>query len=272
MLPPDYDEATTKTIAAYDAEGNVQQLDAKVPPKQAVVVVGANERATMENGLLNIEGIDVPCVMMQERYPNARVSNCSTIDDGGGGGGGYTPPPPPPPTPGGCYFQDGKWLYLSGIKFTDIGRYEGWPAGAPEIDVRVYAPSKSKGFAELGELRYIDDLEPRERRDINDRWWDPNKSIVVWHQADYGKSLMFHFVEDDAEIFIRPKEVEIGGSFKVKLPLVGEASLSLKVKFDIGTMDEPIGNIIVDQCEAPPHNYDGMFYDAGAGFRFKLRN
>ena len=42
--PEGVDDTTLETITAYDATGKVYQLDAQVPPKQPVIVLGVNER------------------------------------------------------------------------------------------------------------------------------------------------------------------------------------------------------------------------------------
>ena len=50
--PEGVDDTTLETITAYDATGKVYQLDAQVPPKQPVIVLGVNERTDDTGALL----------------------------------------------------------------------------------------------------------------------------------------------------------------------------------------------------------------------------
>ncbi len=50
-FPEGVDDTKLKTITAFDAAGNPQLLDAQVPPKRPVIVLGLNER-TDEKGIL----------------------------------------------------------------------------------------------------------------------------------------------------------------------------------------------------------------------------
>ncbi len=104
----------------------------------------------------------------------------------------------------GCHYQDDAYLSINGMKFTDNwgSKYEGWPAGAPEIDVRVFAPSSTTNFSSLGEIRFIDNAEPNRRRDINNNWWGQQFTVVYWDKESYSETLLFDFTEDDDQIFV----------------------------------------------------------------------
>lgn len=155
------------------------------------------------------------------------------------------------------------------MKFTGnwSGTYEGWPAGAPEIDVRVFSPSTASNFKDLGEIRFIDNMEPGRKADIDHRWWANTISIVPWDKSIYTETLMFDFTEDDYQPAPQFEEITIGGKFKV----FGQ-DIDLSVKFSIKTVDEHIGKMTVNQCAAPPRNDDGEYYDVNQYFRFKVAN
>ncbi|MEV4383287.1 DUF3103 family protein [Streptosporangium sp. NPDC049644] len=50
MFTPSKDEKFVRTVTAYDSAGRTHELDARRAPKQAVLVVGLNERKTAELG------------------------------------------------------------------------------------------------------------------------------------------------------------------------------------------------------------------------------
>lgn len=52
FLPEGIDDTELQTITAYDAQGNPTLLDAKVPPKNPVIVLGMNERTDDSGNLL----------------------------------------------------------------------------------------------------------------------------------------------------------------------------------------------------------------------------
>ncbi len=160
-------------------------------------------------------------------------------------------------------------MYLYSMKFTGNwgAHYEGWPAGTPEIDVRVFAPTAVSNFNSLGEVRFIDNLEPRKRNDIGEKWWVCNQSVLYWDKNVYTQTLIFDFTEDDDQVFVQLEEVNVGGSFKVSDSL----TLNLSIKFSIKTMDEHIGKLTVDQCATPPRSDDG-YYDVNQYFYFELVN
>lgn len=54
-MPAGVDDTTLKTVTAYDSAGNATELDAQVPPKVPVIVLGQNERTDDEGQLLQTQ-------------------------------------------------------------------------------------------------------------------------------------------------------------------------------------------------------------------------
>ncbi len=260
IMDADYDEATTMQVRAYDSDGNLHMLDAINAPDFPVVVISQNERlvpVAKENGLPD-NMLSIPCSShinemtpyfstdQHDYYIKKYINNCG----GSGGGSGSTP----------TCFKDKTWLYLTGMYFTKKGlnKYEGWPAGAPEIDVRVLIPNKDD-FSKLTEVRFIDDLEPNKRKDIKNKWWSVppsqggNPSLVYWDESLWGETIMMDFVEDDFEAGVKLEEIKIGGEFGI--PKVGK--ITLEYKFKINPKDEHMGKMLVNRCANPPSNIGG---------------
>lgn len=212
VLPQDYQEGVTKTITAFDAEGREYEIDAEKQPENLVIVISHNERliavpkgANPERGRTKSE-----CLLLyfssstHDYYRNDYTSsNC-----GGGGGGGFWGD-----SGGGgtelCLRTDGSYEFLRGLYLSQqaLDRFEGWPAGAPEIHPRVFFPVSST----ILDHRNMNVMEPRRRNDIRDQWWDRNNSIAVWDRSQRGSTWAFTFIEDDAELFIQLKEITVSG-------------------------------------------------------------
>ncbi len=244
----DYDEASTKEIKAFDKDGKIHWIDATKEPTVPVVVIGMNER-----------------VVIDEKGSFSLKHNQARFEPGNKSSGGRTAGI----LSDNCYFQDKAWIYIYSMKFTGNwgAKYEGWPAGAPEIDVRVFSPKSTNNFADLQEVRKLNDLEPNKRSDINEKWWICNQSIIAWDKALYGQTLLFDFTEDDAEA-ASDKPITIAAKFKISDIL----SIDLSTSFQIKTVDEHIGTMPVYQCAAPPKSDDGYYYDVNQYFYFELIN
>lgn len=254
VLPQDYQEGVTKTITAFDAEGREYEIDAEKQPENLVIVISHNERliavpkgANPERGRTKSE-----CLLLyfssstHDYYLNDYTSsNC-----GGGGGGGFWGD-----SGGGsggssiCHRVQGNWEFLRGIYFKQSAwsKYEPWIAGAPEIDVRVYAPSSSLNFQALGSPVFLPGLEPNRRKDIDEKWWDPNISLLAWNTSTYGSTLLYSFIEDDAELFAQLKTITVSAPFNV-----AGVPITLSATFEIDTKDEDMGHKPVDFCPQPP--------------------
>ena len=283
VLPEGYDDQKTTHIKAFDADGKAYWLDAQNEPTEPVIVVGWNERLKTEEKFnayrqkRDIVPID-ECDQFMERtkpyytsvnnnryYLILPCDNDGGSTGGGGGGTGGGGPAGGDPNPN-CYRPVDKVEKLSGMHFTAAGLnyYEGWPAGAPEVDVRIFVGDIDHNFTKEKEIRFYDNLEPDKRKDIKDKWWNPGyKSLFMWDEEKVGSMFLVHFVEDDQQIKILNREVTIPIKF---IPFV---NVSVTIKID--SKDEEIGYMIVDQCVAPPDSRDGReSYNINQYFAFSL--
>lgn len=145
--------------------------------------------------------------------------------------------------------------------------------GAPEIWLKVYAPANGTNFSSLGEIRdlgHSGDWEPSVRSKINGgQWWRVQQSIAYWESGTLGGTLSFSFMEVDWGDF--SQDINIGGSFKVTLPGIGESTKNLSTTFKIRNHDDHIGSILVDQYACPPMNWtDFWYYDVSPHFQMTL--
>lgn len=270
VMPADFQEGVTKTITAFDAAGREYEIDAEKQPENLVMVISHNERLiAVPKGTMPERGrTKSECILLyfssatHDYYLNDNTSmGCGGGgggwgDGGGGSGGGGTPL---------CLRTDGTYEFLRGLYLSQqaLNRFEGWPAGAPEIHPRVFFPISNTVLDE----RNMNVMEPSRRNHIKDQWWDRNNSIAIWDRSQRGSTWAFTFIEDDAEPFIQLKEINVSGKFK--LPGGGEATLS--AKFNVGTLDEDMGNYFVDFCPNPPRTIAGsQCYDPSDGFYFRL--
>lgn len=171
--------------------------------------------------------------------------NCS--DGGGGGGGGGNPPHPqyvgtgqdgrlptlihsqmgtvvsPPPNgtfnrlaPVGTfngtvvYRKDFKHEKMREIRCDDIGKIEGWPAGAPEIRMHVFEQNVLNPSENL--QIYKEEFEPRKRKDIKDKWWDAEGvTMHLWDYQGTGTKASFGYYEYDPVLIPNEALAQIGG-------------------------------------------------------------
>jgi Protein of unknown function (DUF3103) len=259
------DESKLKLIKAFDKHGKIHMLDAQKAPDFPVVVVGFNERNEVVGGKVTMKkGLVLP----KSEGDKMQTENYEVIYDGGGEGGGGTGTGGGG-TGGGCTYGDNQWLYLKGMSSPDISQYESWWKGAPEITMQVFTPGSETNFTSLGKIRQIDEMEPGSRSDINNNnWWGVNYSVVYWNTSTIAKTLAFHFYEVDGGI--PTTEINIGGSFKVNIPGIGEVSRTLGIKVNINDADDEIGQMLVDKCGPAPQANNG--YDVGSAFNFRLGN
>ncbi len=275
VLPVDYDEATTKTIPAYDYMGNKYEIDAINKPNEPIIVISLNERVDMDkNGryYYSVSKEAVPENILDLKKYEIDIVAPLPVD--------VDPPTPPSPTPPGSnspcagpnpYRINGNKAYLKNIWIAGhlVGKIEGWPAGDLELDIRVFAIDKTINFNAITEVYSVRN-EILNRHNVQYTWnVSKNLGIVDWDNTRYGQTLNFYFVENDREIFGEnsTKEVTFGGSYKID----ANSSVTASIKFNIGKMDEEIGGRTVDQFPVPPQFRNGKcFYDVGSEFGFVL--
>lgn len=223
IKPTGYDDQKTEKVKAYDYQGNVHWLDANEEPEVPVIVVGLNERMTVnEMGNLtfrdgfNPNDLIDPSKVVEDGPNHDFEVPCPECNDGenNGGGGG-----------GGGSSGDTNWCrenqsreYLKAINCKDIGAYEDWVAGAPEIRVKIFTPIF--GVNSLQEVVNIL-IEPSKRADVNDQWWYCNKMLHYWDVEQNGYNAIFYFDEEDEDLNIGNTVKSIVGAAIQLLPKAG---------------------------------------------------
>ncbi len=118
-IPASFDEKTFKYVKAYDSEGNVYALPLDRAPERPVIVLGSCER------------MDI-------------VKNIAP-GDGGGSGGSYP--------------SYKKGIFLEKLKFTDLGYYESWIAGKPEIEAYIFNQNTNMAIGSFVDKPYRDQVD-----------------------------------------------------------------------------------------------------------------
>lgn len=239
-FPDIQDESKLDRVKAYNSSGKEVWIDAKNLPEQPIIVIGINERTQVGGDGKVVLRKDIAQV---SRDASGRISTVQPQNTAKAR------------SAAGCTYADGQYIYAKYFFSDDVGRWESRLKGLPEITMRVYAPSNSTNFSSLGEIRNVSQMEEPAIRHA-ERWYGPltyapsGTSIVAWSNSVYGKTLLFNFVEVDGGS--STVAVTIGAGFKVTIPGIGEATRNLSVTFDIANNDENIGQLAVDQCQAPP--------------------
>ncbi|HET9571351.1 MAG TPA: hypothetical protein VFP20_08105 [Bacteroidales bacterium] len=130
--------------------------------------------------------------------------------------------------------SDNEWLKIKRMKFSSsaLKAVEGWISGAPEIRLRVV--QGSVGGATNVYTSGI--LEPNNRGDINDVWWNREVSIFAWSTSIYGTVLTFDWREED---WLERVDFPLTGSYEDK-----ESGGAVKVGGSIMIKNDPGGDVI----------------------------
>lgn len=268
VIPLNFDEKKMKSIRAYDSSGNLHVIDTRNEPNYPVVVVGLNERVTFDiNGNI-INTFQGPISMDDEPLDDEPCVECDDpcIDcEPIGGGGGTSPGSGIPP----CTYparDNLKYEYLSGMKMVNIGQWESWVSGAPEIEVRVYVP-QGTNFNQLGNIFTANYLEPNKRADIDNKWWNRNDPMFFWDNNVFGQTALISFIEHDPSP-LNIRTITLGGSFGVEIFGVG-TTIDLEVVFNLEDLDDVIGHTTINQFACPPEVDSRRHYAIG-DFKFSL--
>lgn len=107
------------------------------------------------------------------------------------------------------YRKNYKHEKMRQIRCDDIGKIEGWPAGAPEIRMHVFEQNVLNPSENLQIFK--EEFEPGKRKDIKDKWW--NAGDVTMHLWDYtgtGTKVSFGYYEYDPVLIPNEALVAIG--------------------------------------------------------------
>lgn len=172
-MPPGLDDDELIEVPAFDAQGRLHMLDARVEPTMPVVVVSLNERID-DLGFVSAFQEALPC------DPTTAIDTC---DDGGGGGGGGT-------IGGGTSICDprthssGDKEILYQIKVNND--HEPWTRGDPEI-YASYAFAGTSGVRGRFNMSNVDD---------EGSWYTINGHLFYW-QSFYGNVFVNAIWESD---------------------------------------------------------------------------
>lgn len=130
--------------------------------------------------------------------------------------------------------SDNEWLKIKRMKFSTsaLRAVEGWISGAPEIRLRVV--QGSEGGATNVYTSGL--LEPNNRGDICDQWWNKEVTIFAWSTNVYGTVLTFDWREED---WLQHVDFPLTGSYEDK-----QSGGTVKVGGSILIKNDPGGDVI----------------------------
>jgi hypothetical protein len=179
-----YDEATTMFVPVVDDNGNtISQLDAQIEPQYPVVIVSENERT-----LVTPDG-DVVLSEPESAYDGIsyfvlQPDSLLPID----------------PNQSLQWFrQNYKYESVYALRYDDLGKVEGWPAGGPETRIFTYNADDPQGISYKKD-GWDHGAKWAKRKNIKDKWFvfetDPvNCHLWRWNQT--GTTIKYAFYEED---------------------------------------------------------------------------
>ena len=205
-----YDEQTTKYVASYNQDGQLIALDAQNEPDVPVVVLSLNE-STDDSGRL---------VHFVTEESNNTALDLRVRYDGGN-------------------------ERVTEIQISNLGTYEGWLKGKPEI--RLVVRSAGDDFD--------DDLarpfwKPK-RKDAKNGF-STNVSIAGWDRAFYGNALLYTWVEEDGG---SPTTIPITASYTT-ISNGTTQTYSVNTAIPVGNNDKEMAYRAISFTEAEPYDYD----------------
>ncbi|NLD94913.1 MAG: hypothetical protein GX639_19840, partial [Fibrobacter sp.] len=145
--------------------------------------------------------------------------------------------------------NDGESLKVKRMKFTAsaLNQVEGWHRGAPELRLRVVKGSETgTSYIFTSGL-----MEPGDRDDIKDNWWNYQFTICPWWTSTYGTVLTFDWQEEDN---IKGAKFTLSGSFEAKAE-GGAIKAGGSVEFNVST-NGSVGNTNVFWWDSKYKEYD----------------
>ena len=266
VLTSDYNEQTSEKIRAYDSDGRLHLIDAKIEPDFPVVFVRLNERLIPINKIK--DGLRYRSKYSIAENVGAHISAKIEEDD-------PLPPPPPPPPSGGSSCDRSGSEYMVSLKFAsmaDLTNAEGYANDGPEFQLYIWSFDKAvkdgrdnatwhdfKAFAATrNQVVYTTNLGLTRKP----QWWTRNLKLFDW-DADMAKGyvgdeLEYYWVESDAGDVIDAIDLALKGVLNVTIPGIGsvgrEGSITVKQKFARG--DVKLGTSRINLCDREPESYD----------------
>jgi hypothetical protein len=107
------------------------------------------------------------------------------------------------------YRKNHKHEKMRQIRCDNIGKIEGWPAGAPEIRVHVFEQNILNPSENLQIFK--EQFHPDKRKDINGKWWDAEGvGLHLWDYTGTGTKVSFGYYEYDPVLIPNEALVAIG--------------------------------------------------------------
>lgn len=146
-------------LQAFDTNGQLVRLSLASPPPQPVIVLVPVERLS----LFGVDGLSMAAGAVAFTSEECSPHQPGCEDEPG--------PWVPGTDPGTCRgVRDEEQLLMCRIEIDNIGQYEGWPRGNPEIAIKVVAQDSSgKYLATIG-CANEDEMAPRFFNQDTDLW------------------------------------------------------------------------------------------------------
>lgn len=169
----DLEKEKIYTLTAYDADGNMYEVDAETAKKHPVIVIGPNERTNMDGSL--VEGLALTNTQRLIEKNSAKLNSATTLSL--------------------------EWLSMQSSWADEL--FEGWFWGQPEFYARLFSATSSSSAAfELGYWSFAGQIEGWQCDGrvlggwtggrAKSLYWDTNvyRTIVLrWFEHDPGSSM-----------------------------------------------------------------------------------
>jgi hypothetical protein len=280
------DDATTRVLNAYDANGNLRQISGIETPLDVTIVVRHNERVVAVNRAsgLTPSGTASTLIAAEACFEPQRAFYINGVYDfflmesllacsgsglplGGsllGGGGG--------PAAGNCDrdMKDTKdemndYTFESWEALRNV---ESWWYGVPEMYFYAYwaRTNTSNSNATLENVRKM--IRSEESSDMyftstgSPLFRQKNIEIINWQQTTFSDVMKYTWMEQDNTDF------SVDLSIKLAVPLSGAATAEVGATVKISSNDDPAGDSIIEYCD--PANTPGDLYTTGS-VKFHVR-
>lgn len=208
-------ESEYETYTTYTANGQTSALSSRVDPEFPVVALGVNER-TYDDGRLKPQFL--------ASYDDANRARVS-----------------------------GEQERLEAFKILNLNALEGWAAGKPEMRVDVLGARAFGSISSITDHKITTKYYKPKRNQVNNTWYTVNTYLFNWKTIPtssttvYGDEIKLVWVEEDSGAKFEI-EFSIGG--KIKIPGIGDVSVSVKPKLTFEDKDDQAGDAIVDFADS----------------------
>ncbi|MDR1897815.1 MAG: DUF3103 domain-containing protein [Prevotellaceae bacterium] len=299
FVPEDFDEKTTKSITAFDIDGNEYELDAKNPPENPVIVINENERLVTIPKSKAVDtrlacGVLLETVLFvyidaiyyneyQEYYddffavdarlkstvqPSSPCANQFIYDGSNNNNKKYTPDTRspqraynsnPPSVTRDDVITKAKFVSMDALK-----QVESWANGAPEVEMVVTYTLKQNNTYSTQTIRKI----------FTDDGWTKggflgigrsidtkilNVPVLYWDKDNFGNLIKYTFIESDGNTWGTDEYTVSYANTYKEENNTTTVQASAKIK--IGDCDDIIGEAVLNYND--PVIGEGKRYSTG---------